>query len=332
MKTVFSKILGLALAGSLAIVSAQSVAQNHASAQDYPSKPIKFIVGYAPGGSNDVLARLVGQKLSEQLGQPVIIENKPGADARIASEFVAKSPADGYTLLIGASGAMTLNPALFEPLSYDPVKDFIPITLFAAAPLVFVVNPSHPAHTIQDLIRLAKENPGKAFYSSGAPPMYVAAEHFKKLADVQMTHVPFKGSAPSVAAAVSGEVPVAVVELPAGLANLKSGKIRPLAVTDTKRSPFLPDVPTIAEAGLDFEGGIWVGLYAPAGTPQPVIDKLYGALAKVLKSDSMKERLASMSYDASGAGMPPAEFDRYFKERLEKWTRVIKENKLQPQK
>lgn len=203
------RILGALMAFALTLVCGQSLAQ------DFPNKPIRFIVGYAPGGGNDVLARLVGQKLSEQLGQPVLIENKPGADARIASEYVAKSPPDGYTLLIGASGAMTLNPALFAPLNYDPVKDFVPITLFAAAPLVFVVNPSHPAHSLKDLIDMAKAKPDQMFYSSGAPPMYVATEHFKKLARVKMMQVPFKGSNPSITAVVSGEVPVGVVELPA---------------------------------------------------------------------------------------------------------------------
>jgi tripartite-type tricarboxylate transporter receptor subunit TctC len=320
-----SKVFGLFLALALTLVPGLSGAQN------YPTKPIKFIVGYQPGGSNDILARIVGQKLSEQLGQPVIIDNKPGADARIASEFVAKSVPDGYTLLIGASGAMTLNPGLYAPLSYDPVKDFIPITLFAAAPLVFAVNPSHPAHSIKDLIAMAKAKPGELFYSSGAPPMYVAAEHFKKLAGVNIVNVPFKGSGPSIAATVAGEVPLTIAELPPALPQLKSGKLRPLAVTDTKRSPFLPDVPTVAESGLDFEGGMWVGLYAPAGTPRPIIDKLYSALATVLKSDSMKERLAALSYDTSGSGMTPAEFDAFFKDRLTRWTKVIKENDLRPQ-
>lgn len=316
------QVLGVLFAFALTLVCGQSMAQ------DYPNKPIKFIVGYAPGGSNDILARLVGQKLSEQLGQQVIIENKPGADARIASEFVAKSPPDGYTLLIGASGAMTLNPGLFAPLNYDPVKDFVPITLFAAAPLVLVVNPSHPAKSLKEFIDIAKAKPDGTFYSSGAPPMYVAAEHFKKLAGINMTQVPFKGSNPSITAVVSGEVPVGMVELPPALAQLRAGKLRALAVTDTKRSPFLPDVPTVAENGLDFEGGIWVGLYAPAATPRPIIDKLYSALSVVLKSDSVKERLNGLSYDISGAGMPPAEFDKYFKERLVRWTKVIKDNNL----
>lgn len=322
MKNVF-KMLGVSMAFALTFGSGQSMAQ------EFPNKPIKLIVGYAPGGSNDILARLVGQKLSEQVGQPVIIENKPGADARIASEFAAKSAPDGYTLLIGASGAMTLNPALFAPLNYDPVKDFVPITLLGAAPLVVVTHPSHPSKSLKDLVALAKAKQGEMFYSSGAPPMFVAAEHFKKQVGIQMTHVPFKGSGPSIAAVMANEVPVGMVELPSALPQLKAGRINALAVTDTKRSPYLPDVPTVKEAiGMDFEGGIWVGLYAPAGTPQPIVDKLYREVSKAVKSDAVRERMVSLSYDVSGSGMPPAEFDKYFKERLTRWTKVIKDNNL----
>jgi tripartite-type tricarboxylate transporter receptor subunit TctC len=318
-----TKFLGAFLAMALGLGAAPAIAQ------DFPNKPIKLIVGYAPGGSNDILARLVGQKMSEQIGQPVLIENKPGADARIASEFVAKSAPDGYTLLIGASGAMTLNPALFAPLNYDPVKDFVPITLLGAAPLVVVTHPSHTAKNLKDLIGQAKAKPGSMFYSSGAPPMFVAAEHFKKLVGIEMTHVPFKGSGPSIAAVMANEVPVGMVELPSALPQLRAGRITALAVTDSKRSTYLPDVPTVKEAlGIEFDGGIWVGLYAPAGTPQPIIDRLYAEVARAVKSDSVKERMTTLSYDISGAGMPPAEFDKYFKERLARWTKVIKDNNL----
>jgi tripartite-type tricarboxylate transporter receptor subunit TctC len=238
---------------------------------------------------------------------------------------VAKSPADGYTLLIGATGAMVYNVALYSRLTYDPVKDFAPITMFASTPLVFTVNPSVPAHSMKDLIALAKSKPGQLFYSSGAAPFHAAAELFNKQAGVQITYVPYKGNVEAVNAAVAGDVPIVVADMPTALAQIKAGKLRAIAQTGTMRSKFLPDVPTMMESGVDLEAGSWTGLFAPAGTPKPIIDKLYNALVAVMKSESVKERFAGAGFDTNGMGMPPEEFGAKHRADVAKWTKVMKE-------
>jgi len=310
------KVFGLALALGLALASGESPAQS------YPSRPIKFVVGYTPGGGNDILGRMVAQKLGERLGQSVVVENKPGADSIIGTDYVAKSAPDGHTLLV-SSAAMILNAALYDRVPYDTGKDFIPITMFASDPLVFAVNPSVPAATIRELIALAKTKPGQMFYSSGAPAFHVSAELFKSRAGVNIVHVPYKGSGPAITAAVAGEVPMVVVSIVPVIAQLRAGKLRPLVVTSAKRDSLLPDVPTMSEAGLDVEGGIWVGLFAPAGTPRAIVDKLYSEVSIILKSDSTQKGLATLGYDTSGTGMSPAEFNTFFRTNLSKWSKVI---------
>ena len=323
MKTAH-KALGFFLAFALALACAVSTAQS------YPSKPIRFVVGYPPGGSSDILARVVSQKLADRLGQPVVVENRPGADSIIATEYVSKAAPDGYTLLVGGIGNMTiLNPDLRDRrLAYDPVKDFIPITLFATDPLVFAVHPSVPATSIKELIALAKAKPGALFYAAGAPPMQLAAEFFKKLAGVNIVHVPYKGTGPSVTAAVSGEVPLVVVSIAPALAQLRAGKLRALAVTGYKRDSLLPDTPTMSESGLDVEGGIWIGLFATAGTPGAAIDRLYSELSVILKSDSLKEHFASLGYETSEMGLSPAEFGAFFRAEIAKWAMLTKDLNL----
>ena len=315
MKTA-CKLVGLFLASALALASAESPAQS------YPNRPIRFIVGYPPGGANDILARIIGPRLGERVGQPVIVENKPGADAMIATEYVARAIPDGYTFLVSA---MTFNPDMVDRLPYDPVRDFTPVTMFVSDPLVFAVHPSVPATSIKELIALAKAKPGALFYASGAPPFYVATELFKKQAGVNIVHVPYKGSGPSIAGAVAGEVPMVVVTSVPVMAQLRAGKLRPLAVTSAKRTPSLPDVPTVSESGLDFEWMTWIGLFAPAGTPGAIIDKLYSELSVILKSESLKKHYASLGYETgegSGIGMPPAEFAPFFRASVAKWTKV----------
>lgn len=297
-----------------------------AVAQGYPNKPIRFVVGYPPGGATDTLTRIVAQKMTERFNHPVMVVNKAGANSIIAADYVAKSAPDGYTMLVNGPGLMSSNPGDNDRLPYDPAKDFVPITLFASDPLVFAVNPSLPVNSLKELIAMAKDQPGKLSYGEGAPPMYVAAELFKKLAGVDIVHIPYKGSGPSIMAAVTGEVPLVVVSIGPALAQLRAGKLRPLAVTAAKRASHLPNVPTVKEAaGLDFEGGVWLGLFAPAGTPRAITDKLYGELAIVLKSDSVKERLSSLGYDTDGSGMTPAEFDAFFQTNLAKWINVTKD-------
>lgn len=318
------RAIGLFLAFAVAFASVESTAQS------YPSRPIKLIVGYPPGGSNDVLPRIISPKLAERIGQPVVVENKPGADAAIASQYVANAAPDGYTLLVGASGQMVYNPALGYDLPYDPIKDFVPITMIGADPIVFAVNPSVKATTIKELIALAKANPGQLFYSSGAPPFYVAMETFKRVAGVDITYVPYKGSAASVTGAVAGEVQVHSGSVGPALSQIRAGKLRALAVTSNKRDPVLPNVPTVRESGFDFEGGMWTGLYAPAGTPSAIIDKLYSELSVILKSDAIKNQFATMGYDTNQLGMSPEELGAYHKAQLAKWSKAIKDYDIRP--
>jgi tripartite-type tricarboxylate transporter receptor subunit TctC len=313
------KVLGLFLASTLGLVSGESTAQS------YPTRPITFVVGFLPGGGTDVAARIIAPKLSELLGQPVVVDNKPGAEAIISTEYVAKAAPDGYTLLAAASGQMVYNPGLYSKLPYDPVKAFIPITLFNLDPLVFAVHPSVPAKTIKEFVALAKAKPGTLFYSSAASAFHVATEHFKQQAGVDVVYVPYKGAAPAVTAAVSGEVSLIVMSIPPIMAQLRAGKLRALAINGTERSRFMPDVPTASESGTDFEGNTWSGLFAPAGTPRAIIDKLYSELSVVLKSDALKERFAGMGQETRGMGMPPAEFDAFFKAELAKWSKVARD-------
>ena len=332
MKIAF-RAIGLFIAFAAAFASVESTAQS------YPNRPIKLIVGYPPGGTNDVLPRIIGPKLAERIGQPVVVENKPGADALIATEFVANSAPDGHTILVGASGQMVYNPALWanNPAtaprkSYDPLKDFVPITMIGSDPIVFAVHPSVKATTLQELIALAKANPGKLFYSSGAPPFFVATETFKRVAGVDITYVPYKGSAASVTGAVAGEVQLHAGSVGPALSQIRAGKLRPLAVTSAKRDPVLPDVPTVRESGLDFEGGMWSGLYAPAGTPSAIIDLLYRELSVILKSDAIKNQFASMGYDTNQLGMSPEELGAYHRSQLTKWTKAIKDYNIRVSK
>lgn len=313
-------VLGLFLALALVGASGESTAQS------YPNKPIRLVVGLPPGGGTDILARLIGQKLVEQVGQQVIVENRPGADALIATEYVAKSAPDGYTLLVGTNSGMVLNPSLY-PVPYDVVKDFIPITVFGPAPVVFAVHPSFPGTSVKDLIALARAKPGELHYSTGGTVFQVAGELIKQQAGVNITHVPYKGSNPAVNAALAGDVPMVATSIAAVLPHLRAGKLRALAVTSTKRSPVLPDVPTVAESGLaNYEYMLWTGLFAPAGTPRAIIDKLYSEMSIALKSDSLRERFAGLSYETSGmVGMPPAEFGAMHRAELAKWTKLIKD-------
>ncbi|MBI4292510.1 MAG: tripartite tricarboxylate transporter substrate binding protein [Betaproteobacteria bacterium] len=309
-------VLSLALALAAGAVAAQS----------YPTKPIRMVVGFQPGGGTDVTARMVAPKLSEVLGQPIIIENKPGAEARIATDYVAKSAPDGYTLLAGASGQMVFNPALYPNSGYDPLKAFVPITLFNYDPLVVAVHPSVPARSMKELVALAKAKPGELFHASSASAFYVATELFNSTAGVKIVNVRYKGAAPAVNAAVAGETSLIVLSIPPIMAQLKSGKLRPLGITGAKRSRFFPDIPTVAEAGYEFDGITWAGLFAPAGTPQPIVEKLYTALTAVLKSDEMQERaIRSGREPIEGQGMPPAEFEKFFRAELNKWTKAIKQ-------
>lgn len=298
-----------------------------AAAQSYPARPIRIIVGYPPGGANDILARIIAPKLGERLGQPAIVENKPGADAMIATEYVAKAAPDGHTLLVSA---MTFNPEMYGRLPYDPARDFTPITMLVSDPMVFAVHPSVPATSIKELIALANAKPGSLSYGAGAPPFYVATELFKKQTGINIVYIPYKGSGPSITAAIAGEVPLVVVTLGPALSQIRAGKLRALAVTSARRAPGAPEVPSMPESGVDFQFLTWIGLFAPAQLPAAVVERIYGELSVIFKSDGLHKQYAAIGYDAgeaSGVGMPPAKFGPFFQASLARWTNAAKDLK-----
>lgn len=312
------KILALMSAAMLALASGQAIGQA------YPSKPVRLVVAYPPGGGTDNLARMIAPKLSERLGQPVIIENKPGAAGQIGVSYVAKAQPDGYTLLVGTDSEMMWNVGLYDKLPYDPVKDFAPISRLSSNPLIFAVNPSVPAKSLQDLIAMAKAQPGKLFYSEGAPVFRVAGELFKQRAGVKIGHVPYKGTAPAVTAAVAGEVQMVSSSIGPLLGNLSAGKLRGLAITSAKRNPLTPEIPTMAEAGIpDFVVVPWTGLFAPAGTPSEIVERINKEVAVVLAQDDVKGRMAKLGVELGG--MPAAEFAAMHRADVAKWPKIVRD-------
>jgi len=291
--------------------------------QTYPSKPVRLVVGFPPGGANDILARLVGARLQEAWGQSVIVDNKPGANAIIGTDFVAKSAPDGYTLLVGASGAMTFNPGLYAKLPYDPVRDFAPVTMLGSFPLVLGIHPSLPAQSVKELVALARASPGKLNYGAGSTPFQLAAELFKLQAELQINHIPYKGSAATVAAVMANDVQLTFVDAPPAVAQIRAGRLRALAVTSRARAAVLPEVPTMVEAGLpQYEVVLWTSLFAPAGTPRPVLEVLHAQTLKALQIAEVRERMAALGIDP--VGNTPAELGAILRADLEKWTAVAK--------
>ena len=250
-------------------------------AQNYPDKPIRIIVGYTPGGGNDIAARLMAPKMSEALGQPVIVENKPGAGTNIAQEYVARSAPDGYTLMLG-SPAMTINPSLYKNLPFDALRDLTGISMFAYSPNILAVNPSLPAKNVKELIALAQSKPGKLTFSSSGigSSQHLTGELFNLRAKVKMLHVAYKGTAPALTGVISGEVDMSFTNIPPALPHIKSGRLRIIANTSDKRAELMPDVPTLKESGMDVSTIVWYSIVAPAATPRPIIDKLAGVSAR----------------------------------------------------
>jgi tripartite-type tricarboxylate transporter receptor subunit TctC len=298
-----------------------------ASAQDYPTKPIRIVVPFPAGGATDLLARAVAQRLTEKWGQPVIVDNRPGAGGNIGSELVAKAAPDGYTLEMGTVGTHAINVSLYAKMPYDHVKDFVPIILVAAVPNVLVVNPSLPVKSVQELIAYGKANPGKLnFASSGnGTSIHLSGELFKTMTGVQMTHVPYKGSAPALQDLIAGQVQLMFDNLPPSLPQIKAGKLRALGVTTATRSPVLPDLPTIAESGLPgFESSSWFGLLAPAGTPQPIVAKVNAEVNAWLATPEAKEKIVASG--ANPAGGTPDDFAKHIAAETAKWQKVVKES------
>jgi tripartite-type tricarboxylate transporter receptor subunit TctC len=270
-------------------------------AQAYPSKPIHIVVGFPPGGGNDIIARLVGAKMQENWGQSVVIDNKPGANSIIAAEFVAKSAPDGYTLLVNATGGMSVNPVLYSKLPYDSLRDFVPISMVGSFPLVLVVNPSVPAKSVQELVAYLKANPGKLNYSSGSTAFQVATEMFKQMTGTDIKHIPYKGSVQSISAVMAGDVQMTIVDSPPLVPQLKSDRVRPLAVTSAKRSASMSDLPTVAESGVPgYEMVLWIGVFAPAGTPQDVAAKLNAEVVRIVNLPDIRQKLDGMGVEPLG--------------------------------
>ena len=308
-------------AAPLLHVSAQ--AQTQTPPQTFPAKPVRIVVGYSAGGGNDVIMRIVGQKLGENLGQPVVIDNKPGAASIIAAEHVAKSAPDGYTLLMGPSGPIVFNPALYPKLPYSPQKDFAPIGLIGAFPLMLVVNGNSPIKSVKDLIDAAKANPDKANYGSSAASFQFASELFNLRTGSRFVHIPYKGANDSSLAVASGDVMMTIADPSSADGLIKSGKIRALATTGPQRAPAYPSVPTMAEAGVpDFALTLWTGLLAPAGTPAPVVKRLQDELAKTLRDPDVRNRLMALAVtpDAGNADT----FAKTISTELDLWAGVAK--------
>ena len=298
-----------------------------AHAQTYPTKPIRLVVPFPPGGATDILARDVAQKLTEAWGQSVIVDNRPGAGGNIGSELVAKSAPDGYTLEMGTVGTHAINASLYAKMPYDHVKDFTPVILVAGVPNVLVVNPAVPANSVAELVAYAKANPGKLnFASSGnGTSIHLSGELFKVMAGVQITHIPYKGSAQALQDLLAGQVQLMFDNLPPSLPQIKAGKLRALAVTSATRAPALPDVPTLAESGLPgFEASSWFGILAPAGTPAPIVAKLNAEVANWLATPEAKEKL--LKQGANPAGGTPQDFAKHIAAETAKWAKVVKDS------
>jgi tripartite-type tricarboxylate transporter receptor subunit TctC len=303
-----------------------------AAAQAYPAKPVRIVVPFPAGGNADIFARMHAQKLSEAWGQPVVVDNRAGAAGIIGSQLVAKSPADGYTLLLGTTGTHTTNPAVYAKLPYDPLKDFAPVSNLADSPFLLVVHPSVPAYSLRELIALAKSRRGQLNYASfgTGSSAHLAGEMLRSMARIEIVHVPYKGGPPALTDLIGGHVALMFNSLPAVIPQVKSGKLRALALAADKRAPALPDMPTFAEAGLrDFEAGSWYGVLAPAGTPRDIIARLHAETVRILALPDVRQRFATEG--ATPLGNSPEEFAEQIRKDHARWAKVAKDAGIKPQ-
>lgn len=318
MTTTLSRLLCLVLALlGLATTSVQ--------AQNYPNKPIRLIVPFPPGGGNDVIARLIAQKLSDRFGQQVVVDNKAGANGIVGLQALMQSPADGYTLAVAAAGPMAVNPSLYDKLPYDPTKDFSPITNLVNYPLLLVVHPSVPVKTTLDLVNLAKAKPQQLFFASpgSGNSGHLAGELFNTMAHVQTVHVPYKGQGPALSDLLTGQVQMLYSSIPSVLPQVRSGQLNALAVGSAKRLPSLPDIPTIAESGVPgYEAYSWVGIVAPAKTPKAIVTRLNQEIVDILKQKDVAEKLNQQG--ALPVGDTPEQFAAYIKTEIDKWGAVVR--------
>lgn len=321
------KRIALALAAGLVFCTGSAAAQ-----ATWPAQPVKWIVPYPPGGSTDMLARLVSHKLGERLGQPVIVENKAGAGGNVGTDFAVKQPADGYTIVMGNIGPISINPALYPDLPYKPQRDLAPVTMLMSVPNLLVVNPSLPVRSVQELIAYAKKNKEPLDYATpgAGTSLHLAGELFASSAGVRLTHVPYRGSAPGLNDTVAGHVPMMFDNMPSALQLVKAGKLRALAITSTARSPQLPEVPTMAEAGLPgYEIAGWFGVLAPAATPKPIIERLNQELLAVLAMPDVRQQINAMGGIISAEG--PADFGRYIAAETDKWGALVSKAQIKLQ-
>jgi len=319
MRTALPRIF-VAIAAAIALA-----ASGLASGETYPAKPIHFIVPYPAGGPLDTVARLLGQKVSESVRQPVIVENRPGAGGNIGADLVAKSAPDGYTILMGAVATHAINPTLYAHIPYDPVKDFAPVTQVASTPNVLVVNPSLPVASVKEFIAYAKAHPDALNFGSGSTGSagHLAGELFKAMAGVRMVHVPYKGAGPAMQDLIGGRIQLMFDNLASSLAQMRAGRVKALAVTTAKRSALAPELPTIAESGLPgFDISTWFGVFAPGGTPRDIVERLHAEFVKALADPAVRQTMLKLG--AEPVGNTPAEFAAYIQSEARKYAEVIK--------
>lgn len=321
------RVLLRSLCGTLwlaATASAYAQVPSSGAAQGYPNRPLRFLLGFAPGGASDIVARIVGARLSDALGQPVVIDNRPAASGSAAAALIARAPPDGYNMLLAATSTMAVNPSLYKNLPYDSLKDFTYLANFVSMPNLLVVHPNVAAKSVTELIALAKAEGGKLSYASagiGSANHFTAAL-FSYLAKIQMSHVPYKGGGPALVDVAGGQVPVMFATIVSVIPYIKSARLRPLGVTSAERSPSMPDVPTIAEAGLPgYESTIWYGAVMPAGVPQPILARLSNEVDKLLQAPEVKERFNTLG--ASVFFMTPQRYAEYVKAEIQKWRVVV---------
>jgi len=312
---------------ALCLIGAGIAATVHAQSS-YPNKPIRLVSPYAPGGGTDILARLIGQKLSEAIGQPVVVENRPGAGGTIGTEIVSKTAPDGYTIMIASPSPIVVAPHLQKKLGYDPLKDLAPITMIAVVPAVLIVHPSLPVRSVKELVALAKARPGQLTFSSSGNggTGHLAGEMLKSMTGTDMLHVPYKGTGPATTAVLSGEVSLSFGNIMSTLPYVKSARLRGIAVTTPARSPVLPDVPAVAETLPGYSAGPWYGVLAPAGLSAPVAERLHQEIVKILRSPEVGKVLKSEGADP--VGNTPAEFATQLRAETERWGRVVQQTKM----
>ncbi len=319
-----------ALACAAALIAAQAFAQPPASRSEtaYPSKPVRLLIPFAPGGGADILNRLIAQRLSETMGQSVIADNRPGADGVVATEIAARSPPDGYTLLV-VTLSFAINPAIGRKLPYDAVGDFVPITQTASQQIILIVHPSLPVKSVKELIDYARSKPGGLNYGSSSNAGQLPMELFSSMAGLKMVHIPYKGSAPMLNDLLAGEIQLTLGGALASMPHVKAGKLRALAIGDSKRSALLPALPTIAESGLPgYQALQWMGLVAPAKTPRAIIDRMNNEVVRIVQSAEVRERLLQIGNEPIGSA--PAQFGAFIKAEIAKWAKIAKEAGINP--